>query len=1125
MGKTIQLYGFSSVESPEAVKEFLESYTGEGTVCAVEVGQHKLGSRGNAKVQFTDAESAETILALAKDDQRLWYDDSYLKARNWYPDLLAEPRSFLCSMDEITLHFGAQISNDKFSSLWKRKNVTVKFGVGLRKLYFLFSYGFVEYKLELSYDNIWEIELHRSYGQRTQFLIIQLLGAPRIFGKDVPAMKYYKQVLDNYWVRDVDFTPSCCIGQSSAICLELPYHLRLPNSSDGFVYYKEVEGQLALEKGSAYACYSNLVPIVSPPEGVELPYKILFKINSLVQHGCIPGEALDVNFFKLVDPQRIKLEYIECALEKLNHLKDCCYDPLRWLKKQYIAYSTSRQTIEMPTIALDEGLVYVHRVQITPSKVYFRGPEINLSNRVLRHWPEDIDNFLRVSFVDEDLDQIHSTDLSPRGNSKAGERRTRIYERILSILRNGIPIGDKKFEFLGFASSQLRDNSVWMFASRPGLSAEVIRDWLGDFRHIRNVAKYAARLGQSFSSSRETMWVGKHEVELIPDVEVQTGGNKYCFSDGIGKISAEFAEIVARKCGLNRFTPSAFQIRYGGFKGVVAVDPTSSKKLSLRGSMCKYKSTHKKLDVLAWSRYQPYFLNRQLITLLSTLGVKDSAFEKKQREAVNRLDAILTDPLRAYDELELTFHGEITHIMKEMLMCGYKPDEEPFLSMMLQTFHALKLQELRTKTRIHVPNGGHMMGCLDETGLLEYGEVFVQSSCRKLFDDSSLILRNFSSDQENFVVKGKVVVSRNPCLHPGDVRVLKSVDVPKLHHMVDCVVFPQKGKRPHPDECSGGDLDGDGYFVCWDPDLIPPQKFPPMDYSSAPTIELDHDVTMEEVQEYFTDFIVNDNLGIISNGHVVFADRETKKAMSAPCIELAELSSVAVDFPKTGVPAEIPRHLCVKEYPDFMEKPDKLTYKSKQVIGRLFREVKEVEKHSAPIKAFTREVATKYYDSDMEVDGFKDHIDDAFVYKTKYDNKLQNLMDYYEIETEAEMLGGNILKCSRHFNRKRDLESANFAVKSLMQEARNWFNEEGNEWGYEAEDFKANASAWYYVTYHPSYWGRYNEGMDRDHFLSFAWCVFDKLVMIKKEASSRKSSPISSLVNFFGSGLQLSGEV
>jgi RNA-dependent RNA polymerase len=54
--------------------------------------------------------------------------------------------------------------------------------------------------------------------------------------------------------------------------------------------------------------------------------------------------------------------------------------------------------------------------------------------------------------------------------------------------------------------------------------------------------------------------------------------------------------------------------------------------------------------------------------------------------------------------------------------------------------------------------------------------------------------------------------------------------------------------------------------------------------------------------------------------------------MSSPCIELAKLFSIAVDFPKTGVPAVIPHNLHVKEYPDFMEKPDKPTYESYNVI-------------------------------------------------------------------------------------------------------------------------------------------------------------------------------------------------
>ena len=89
------------------------------------------------------------------------------------------------------------------------------------------------------------------------------------------------------------------------------------------------------------------------------------------------------------------------------------------------------------------------------------------------------------------------------------------------------------------------------------------------------------------------------------------------------------------------------------------------------------------------------------------------------------------------------------------------------------------------------------MGCLDETGTLEYGQVFVQYSRanHRQFDDSSHMFSSNELDRNNHICKEWVVVTKNPCLHPGDVRILKAVDVPALHHMVDCIVFPQKGKR------------------------------------------------------------------------------------------------------------------------------------------------------------------------------------------------------------------------------------------------------------------------------------------------------------------------------------------
>uniref|UniRef100_A0A804PMB7 RNA-dependent RNA polymerase n=1 Tax=Zea mays TaxID=4577 RepID=A0A804PMB7_MAIZE len=905
-----------------------------------------------------------------------------------------------------------------------------------------------------------------------------LPGRPGLMFED-PFFNWFRDDTDEQWTRTIDFTPSASIGQSSILCLEVPQQCELPRIGDYFVYYKEQNLDFECRNGYSYSCGSNLVPIVKSPDYIEVPYEILFKINHLVQNGTLSGPTVDHSFFRHVSPKFEPIDHIKRALLKMTYLKSTCLNPTDWLSVQYSRIRKSRHASQkLSNISLDDGLVYVHRVQVTPAKVYFYGPEINVSNRVVRHFSADIDNFLRISFVDEDCEKLRSADLSPRSTSGNDARRTALYNRVLSVLSNGINIGDKHFEFLAFSSSQLRDNSAWMFASRQGLTASDIRKWMGDFRDIRNVAKYAARLGQSFSSSTETLKVHKSEVERIPDI---TNGTKYIFSDGVGKISANFAVEVAMKCKLKRFAPSVFQIRYGGYKGVVAVDTRSNHKLSLRKSMSKFQSENITLDVLAYSKYQPCFLNRQLITLLSTLGVSDNVFELKQKEALRQLNRMVTEPQAAREAVELMPMGEVTNVVKELLSCGYQPDHEPYLSMLLQTFRASKLLELKTKSRIFITQGRAMMGCLDETCTLKYGQVFVQASYS-------------ADDHRKVVVTGKVVVAKNPCLHPGDIRVLQAVDVPALHHLFDCVVFPQQGPRPHPNECSGSDLDGDIYFVSWDPHLIPSRLVDPMDYTPASAETLDHDVTIEEIQEYFTNYIVNESLGIIANAHVVFADQERMKAESPPCVQLAKLFSIAVDFPKTGVPALIPHELHVKEYPDFMEKLDKVTYESKGVIGKLYREIK---KHTPHIKHFTREVARRSYDTDLIVDGYEDYITEAIEFKEEYDFRLGNLMDHYGIKSEAEIISGCILKMAKNFTKSSDADAIRMAVRSLRKEARSWFNEMST--GEDGQDaMEAKASAWYHVTYHQQYWGSYNEGYDRPHLISFPWCVYDKLVAIKQ---------------------------
>ncbi|KAB1205854.1 RNA-dependent RNA polymerase 1 [Morella rubra] len=113
-------------------------------------------------------------------------------------------------------------------------------------------------------------------------------------------------------------------------------------------------------------------------------------------------------------------------------------------------------------------------------------------------------------------------------------------------------------------------------------------------------------------------------------------------------------------------------------------------------------------------------------------------------------------------------------------------------------------------------------------------------------------------------------------------------------------------------------------------------------------------------------------------------------------------------------------------------------------------------------------------------------------------------MDSYGIKTEAEILSGSILDLSKPSHRKKDMQPVNNAVMSLRRKARTWFSK-GNKSG--VCDVYAKASAWYHVTYHHSY----RQGMDRDNFLSFPWCICDELVHIKRENASKRALRRSSL--------------
>lgn len=240
------------------------------------------------------------------------------------------------------------------------------------------------------------------------------------------------------------------------------------------------------------------------------------------------------------------------------------------------------------------------------------------------------------------------------------------------------------------------------------------------------------------------------------------------------------------------------------------------------------------------------------------------------------------------------------------------------------------MKNLREKSRIPVctSKARMLLGVMDETGSLQCGQVFIQFS--KDFDDPL-------GPKE--ILQRRVVVSKSPCLHPGDLRTLDAVDVVALHHLSDCVVFPSTGHRPHPNELSGSDLDGDIYHVIWDDNLMPTLgNRIPMDYPAPEKQETDGEITEWAMIQFLRDNIEHDCLGQISNAHRALADQQGVE--SEGCKLLAALHSQAVDAPKTGKWVTVPSHIRdeLKKYPDFMMKMDKESYPSQKVLGKMFRE-------------------------------------------------------------------------------------------------------------------------------------------------------------------------------------------
>ena len=188
-------------------------------------------------------------------------------------------------------------------------------------------------------------------------------------------------------------------------------------------------------------------------------YQIAFRVHAILCKRLIaPATLLD-----LVPTLEQIIQDLECdeVINILKHFGQLIGEPeqgmANWNPREFLedCINNRATTVARRVVSREEAarLFECYHVTITPTSQLLSGPIPETSNRVLRWYPDYQDHFLRVDFVEED------------GNNLRVDREVNtpkfVQERFGGVLKHGIKVAGRRFEFLAYSQSALREHAVW----------------------------------------------------------------------------------------------------------------------------------------------------------------------------------------------------------------------------------------------------------------------------------------------------------------------------------------------------------------------------------------------------------------------------------------------------------------------------------------------------------------------------------------------------------------------------------------------------------------------------------------------------------------------------------------
>ncbi|KAI6035723.1 RNA dependent RNA polymerase-domain-containing protein, partial [Pisolithus marmoratus] len=719
-------------------------------------------------------------------------------------------------------------------------------------------------------------------------------------------------------------------------------------------------------RGKGFFTPKNLTRISKWLGELRGNWRVAFQIEAMLRNGSAHTlELLDLrsDIDDLVrnheNPEEVMRYFAEAAANRPT------VQPLQECFKTILQRRLRRRRFTPP-----RGHFSCHHVTFTPSRILLEGPNITQSNRVIRDFEGYEESFIRVSFRDEDcLHYRWTRDL---------DSESYLQERVGKVLKGGFYLAGRPFDFLAYSSSALRNHTVWFVSpfrhpEKGWVSAKSIRANLGDFKGvICSPSKYGARMAQAFTATDPSVRLHESQWSEIPDIEERG----VVFTDGIGTISQELANWIWQTLcenysnhGENAIQPTAYQIRFLGYKGMVSVDPyLEGIHMCLRPSMRKFDvpgRDHAGIEIAAvFERPKMPHLNRSLITVLEDRGAPKQAFLELQ-------DKVVSDTRRAHESVAM-----FTELLEKHKLCtdfwlpntfrrlsalGFelkpnhmqRPLDTPFLSRIRSSAINHVLRDVKHRARIPIPESYMLPGVADE------GPAYVNKGYKNVYclpQGKIFACIQNPGDEEPTWIKGMCLISRSPVIHPGDVQRVYAIGKPPEDQMCvfaklkNVVVFAARGTQSLPNSLAGGDLDGDLYEVMQYGPLLVPEHHNPAAYPPTKPYTLDRPSTVHDVCDFIVEYINSDVIGLVSTKHIIIAGKYKDGCLDSACLKLAELHSRAVDYPKNGNKVEIhqlPRPL-VRFKPDWheSEQPNQSNnrqvdyYESSRALGYLYRNIK-----------------------------------------------------------------------------------------------------------------------------------------------------------------------------------------